>query len=122
MLLSNEQTRQLMNFIADSRQNDPRINLYFSCESHVGEYERKVRDSYFFCHAGINIGSVLIDGSISACPNIDRSFVQGNIYKDNFLEIWEKRFDIMRNRKWCKTCICKNCKEFKYCNGGAKQK
>ena len=119
MLLSNEQTRQLMSFIAESRQNDPRINLYFSCESYVGAYEKKVRDSYFFCHAGINIGSVLIDGSISACPNIDRSFVQGNIYNDNLLEIWENRFDIMRNRNWCKTGICKNCKDFKHCNGGA---
>jgi radical SAM protein with 4Fe4S-binding SPASM domain len=29
------------------------------------------------------------------------------------------RFDIMRNRDWCKTGICRNCKDFKYCNGGA---
>ena len=119
MLLTNEQTKQLMEFIAESRRNDPRINLYFSCESYVGKYERKVRDSYFFCHAGINIASVLIDGAISACPNIDRSFTQGNIYKDNLLEIWENRFEIMRNRSWCKTGICKNCKDFKDCNGGA---
>jgi len=119
LMLANEQTRQLMNFIAETRINDSRINLYFSCESYVGNYEKKVRDSLFFCRAGINIGSVLIDGSISACPNIDRSFVQGNIYKDSFLDIWENRFDIMRNRTWCKTGICKNCKDFKHCNGGA---
>jgi len=119
MLLSNGQMRQLMNFIADSRQNDPRINLYFSCESYTGDYEKKVRDSYFFCRAGVNIGSVLIDGAISACPNIDRSFVQGNIYSDNFLDIWENRFDVMRNRHWCQSGICKNCKDFKHCNGGA---
>ena len=119
MLLSNEQMRKLMDFIADTRKNDKRINLYFSCESYVGNYEKKVRDSYFFCRAGINIGSVLIDGSISACPNIDRSFVQGNIYKDNFLEVWENRFEIMRNRNWCKSGICKTCKDFNHCNGGA---
>ena len=119
MLLSSEQMRQLMDFIAESRQNDPRINLYFSCESYVGDYEKKVRDSYFFCRAGINIGSVLIDGSISACPNIDRSFVQGNIYSDNLLEVWENHFEVMRNRSWCKTGLCKNCKDFKHCNGGA---
>ena len=119
MLLSNEQTRQLMDFIAGSRQSDPRINLYFSCESYVGDYEKKVRDSYFFCRAGINIGSVLIDGSISACPNIDRNFVQGNIYRDNFLEIWESRFDVMRNRNWCRSGLCANCNDFKHCNGGA---
>jgi len=117
--LSDEQTRELMNFIVETRRNDRRINLYFSCESYVGDYERRVRDSYFFCRAGINIGSVLADGSISACPNIDRSFVQGNIYKDDFFEVWENRFDIMRNRNWCKTGICKNCQDFKHCNGGA---
>jgi len=108
-----------MNFIAETRQNDNRIDLYFSCESYVGNYEKKVRDSYFFCRAGVNICSVLIDGSISACPNIDRSFVQGNIYRDNLLEIWENRFDVMRNRNWCKTGICEKCKDFKHCNGGA---
>ena len=119
MQLSDSQARQLMNFIADSRQNDTRINLYFSCESYVGDYERKVRDSYFFCRAGVNIGSVLIDGSISACPNIDRSFVQGNIYRDHFLEVWENRFDVMRNRAWCKSGVCGTCKDFVQCNGGA---
>ncbi len=119
MLLTNEQTRQLMDFIADTRQNDPRINLYFSCESYVGHYETKVRDSYFFCRAGINIGSVLIDGAISACPNIDRCFVQGNIAQDDFLDIWESRFEVMRNRDWCRTGICRECKDFKHCNGGA---
>ncbi|MDR0545974.1 MAG: TIGR04133 family radical SAM/SPASM protein [Dysgonamonadaceae bacterium] len=118
MLLSNEQTRQLMDFIAGTRKNDKRINLYFSCESYTGKYEKQVRDSYFFCRAGVNIGSVLIDGSISACPNIDRRFVQGNIYKDNLLDVWENRFDVMRNRSWCKTGICKNCRDFKLCNGG----
>jgi len=119
LLLTNEQTKRLMEFIGESRSNDPRINLYFSCESYVGDYERKVRDSYFYCHAGINIGSVLIDGSISACPNIDRCFVQGNIYKDSFLNVWENRFKVMRNRDWCKTGVCKKCKDFKHCNGGA---
>ena len=119
MLLTREQTRQLMDFIAETRKNDKRINLYFSCESYVGKYERTVRDSFFFCRAGINIGSVLIDGSISACPNIDRSFVQGTIYKDDFLSVWKNRFEVMRNRSWCKTGLCKNCKDFKHCNGGA---
>jgi len=40
-----------------------------------------------FKPAGINIGSILIDGSISACPNIDKTFSQGNSYKDDFYNI-----------------------------------
>jgi len=116
--LSNFQLKQLMDFISLSR-TDKRIDIKFSCESYVGEYEKKVRDSYFFCRAGINIASILIDGSISACPNINRHFVQGNIYHDMFLDVWENRFDSMRNRNWTKTGICLNCKDFKNCNGGA---
>jgi radical SAM protein with 4Fe4S-binding SPASM domain len=62
---------------------------------------------------------VLIDGSISACPNINRSFAQGNIYQDDFLDVWNNRFEIMRNRSWSKVGKCANCKDFKRCNGGA---
>jgi radical SAM enzyme (rSAM/lipoprotein system) len=112
------QLKQLLDFISESR-NDKRIDIKFSCESYVGPYEKKVRDSYFFCRAGINIASVLIDGSISACPNINRHFIQGNIYSDDFYEIWNNRFDIMRNRKWTKVGICATCKDYKYCSGGA---
>ena len=116
--LTNQQLKILMDFIAQSRL-EKLIDIKFSCESYVGEYERKVRDSYFFCRAGINIASVLIDGSISACPNINRHFVQGNIYNDDFVDVWKNRFDVMRNRSWTKTGICSSCKKYKNCNGGA---
>jgi len=116
--LSPQQLKQLMDFIALAR-NDDRIKVNFSCEAYLGKYELKARDSYFFCRAGIQIASVLIDGSISACPNINRSFIQGNIYNDDFLDVWNNRFETMRNRKWTKTGICKKCDVYKNCNGGA---
>jgi len=118
MSLNPQQLNQLMDFIARAR-DDKRIKTNFSCESYLGNYELKSRNAYFFCRAGIQIASVLIDGSISACPNINRNFIQGNIYKDDFLDVWYNRFKVMRNRKWCKTGICKNCGAFKNCNGGA---
>jgi len=116
--LSRAQVEQMMQFMAETRRGN-RIHLTFSCEAYTGKYEEQVRDSYFFCRAGINIGSVLIDGSISACPNIDRSFVQGNIYQDNLLEVWDNRFRQMRDRAWMRTGICTKCKDFKQCLGGA---
>jgi len=118
LCLNPEQLRYLMDFIAHSRTSDD-IDVTFSCEAYVGEYEKKLRDAYFFCHAGINIASVLIDGSISACPNINRNFVQGNIYRDSFLDVWNNRFEIMRDRRWTKTGICKDCKDYPNCSGGA---
>jgi radical SAM enzyme (rSAM/lipoprotein system) len=116
LLLSDSEFRYLMDFISDSR-NDKTINVKFSCEGFVGKYETKVRDGYFFCRAGINIGSVLIDGSISACPNIDRSWAQGNIYKDHFYNVWQEKFEPFRKRRWAKTGKCADCSEFRDCQG-----
>jgi radical SAM enzyme (rSAM/lipoprotein system) len=116
--LTPQQLKRLMDFIVLARTDD-RIKVTFSCEAYLGGYERKVRDAYFFCRAGIQIASVLIDGSIAACPNINRSFIQGNIYRDNFLDVWDNRFEVMRNRRWTKTGICKDCDAYKNCNGGA---
>jgi radical SAM enzyme (rSAM/lipoprotein system) len=116
LFLTDNQFVELLDFIADSRKSKA-IEVKFSCESYVGQFELKVRDSYFFCRAGINIGSVLIDGSISACPNIDRSFSQGNIYGDNFYDVWRTKFEPFRNRRWTKTGQCATCREYDDCQG-----
>ncbi len=116
LMLTDNQFKALMEFISQSRKKDE-IDIKFSCEGYVGSYEWKVRDAGFFCRAGINIGSVLIDGSISACPNIDRTFAQGNIYNDNFYEVWQTKYQPFRNRSWTKTGKCANCKEYKNCQG-----
>lgn len=116
LLLQPAELEQLMDFIEQNRQLSP-MSIQFSCEAYVGKYENRVRDGLFFCRAGIHIGSVLIDGSVSACPNINRSFIRGNIYENDFMDIWLNKFQIMRNRKWTKNGICLDCKEYKYCGG-----
>ena len=116
--LNRQQVEEMFQFIADTR-DEGSIDLKFSCEAYTGDYEEEVRDSYFFCRAGINIASVLINGDISACPNINRSFAQGNIYRDNLLEVWEHKFDTMRNRDWMRCGPCAKCPDYKQCLGGA---
>ena len=116
LFLSDIQLKETMEFIAAKRKLKC-IDIKFSCEGYVGSYEGKVRDSYFFCRAGIHIASILIDGSISACPNIDRSFAQGNIYTDNFYETWQSGFQPFRDRSWTKTGQCENCSDYKNCQG-----
>ena len=116
MFLTDNQFIELMNFISESRTRKD-IDVKFSCEGFVGKYESKVRDSNFFCRAGINIGSILIDGSISACPNIDRTFAQGNIYKDNFFSVWQTKYELFRDRSWTKTGKCAECEDYKNCQG-----
>jgi radical SAM enzyme (rSAM/lipoprotein system) len=116
LLLTDFQFRELLGFISLKRKLKS-IDIKFGCEGYVGPYELKVRDSFFFCRAGINIGSILIDGSISACPNIDRTFSQGNIYKDNFYELWKSRFQLFRDRSWTKTGKCESCSDYSFCQG-----
>lgn len=95
------------------------MNVTFSCEGYLGRYEMQVRQNPFFCHAGINIASVLVDGTICACPNIDRKvFGQGNIYKDNLWEVWNKGFKQFRDRSWTRRGMCGECKVANRCHGG----
>jgi radical SAM enzyme (rSAM/lipoprotein system) len=116
LFLSDTEFKNLLDFIS-VRRRESEMDIKFSCEGYVGSYELKVREKLFFCRAGINIGSVLIDGSISACPNIDRSFSQGNIYNDSLDEIWENNYQVFRDRNWTKAGKCANCSEYNYCLG-----
>lgn len=118
MTLSRVNLKKLMDFIVEKRQKRD-LKIGFSCEAYVGAYEYKVRDTAFFCRAGINIASVLADGSVSACPNISHEFIQGNIYQDSLPEIWENRFKEFRTLSLKKNGKCKHCNNFVDCRGGA---
>lgn len=118
MRLEPDQLRYLMEFITHNREYRG-MKISFSCEGFVGPYEGVVREGFFFCRAGIHIASVLADGSVSACPNIDRSVIQGSIYENDLYEIWDKRFGIMRDRSWTRTGPCASCKMYKWCRGNA---
>ncbi|MDR1227110.1 MAG: TIGR04133 family radical SAM/SPASM protein [Prevotellaceae bacterium] len=110
------QLKQLFDFIKQTRREGC-IRVDYGCEGFLGAYEAEVRDSFFFCRAGVTVGSVLVDGSISACPNLRSNFVQGNIYKDSFMDVWNSRYQVFRNRSWAKTGECARCKHFKFCQG-----
>lgn len=116
LLLDNQEFKSVFEFIKECRKEGI-INVDYGCEGFLGNYESEVRDNFFFCRAGINVGSILADGSISACPNLRSNFTQGNIYKDNFVDVWENKYQIMRDRSWTKTGKCKTCKHYKYCQG-----
>ena len=114
--ISSTELLEILRFIDTSRR-EGNIHVSFGCEGYLGAFEDKVRDGYFFCRAGINIASVLNDGSISACPNNSHHVVQGSIYTDSFMDVWNNRYQIMRDRSWAKEGTCADCKEFKWCKG-----
>ncbi|MBQ9395243.1 MAG: TIGR04133 family radical SAM/SPASM protein [Proteobacteria bacterium] len=116
LLLNGRQTRQLLDFIAETRKEGD-INVSYTCDGFTGRYEGEIRDQFYHCEAGITIGSILIDGSISACNSIRYNHIQGNIYKDDFIDVWQNRFKKYRDRSWTKKGICADCEMYSFCLG-----
>lgn len=108
--------KSVFDFIKQTRL-EGKIKVSYGCEGFLGNYESEVRDNFFFCRAGINVASVLADGSISACPSLRDNFIQGNIYQDNLAAVWNMRFEKYRNRSWTKTGECATCDFYKLCEG-----
>ena len=117
LILTPVQHRQVLEYIREKRKQG--LHISYSCEGFIPKYEMEIRDHLFHCAAGVSVASILIDGSISACTSVRGKYYQGNIYHDDFWEVWENGFEPYRNRKWMKKLEpCKDCKLFRYCEGG----
>lgn len=117
LFLDEQEFETLMRFIDSERKQNRQVS--FSCESFLGDWEGKVRNYLYQCAAGISVASILVDGHISACTSVRGKYYQGNIYRDNFWDVWENRFEQYRNRDWMKTKKpCNDCSFFRYCEGG----
>ncbi len=114
--LSDEEFTQLMEFIARERKAG-KIRLSYACEGFLGGYEAEVRKQFYSCQAGVSVASIRVDGSISGCTSIRSNFHQGNIYQDDFWEVWQNRFQPFRDRTWAKKGACAECNLFRYCLG-----
>lgn len=115
--LTKEEYRNLLDYIKQNRQSEKRITLSYACEGFLGNYEGDVRNRFYTCNAGVNIASVLVDGSISACTSVRSNYHQGNIYNDDFWDVWCNRFEPYRNREWMRKGACADCDMFRYCEG-----
>ena len=116
MRLTNEEFRGVFEYLKKTRE-EGRIQVDYGCEGFLGNYEGEVRTRFFSCQAGITVGSVMADGSIAACASIRADYNQGNIYEDDFMEVWENRYHPYRHREWMKKDECAKCKYFRYCQG-----
>ncbi|MDH3892292.1 MAG: radical SAM protein [candidate division Zixibacteria bacterium] len=119
LFLNGDEFRSLMGKIERYRRLGD-LPVTYSESGYLGpRHELKARDHRFFCQAGISVAGVMVNGDILACPNIDRRFSQGNIFKDSFVDIWENRYQAFRNRKWMKTDKCVDCSEWSRCRGNS---
>jgi radical SAM enzyme (rSAM/lipoprotein system) len=120
ILLNKELLIKLFEFIKDKRKSNSEMYVSYSEEGYLGcDWEREVRDEFFYCGAGIHVGGLLSDGSYSACPSLSREWIQGHVDKSDFSMVWEEKYGNMRNRKWMKTDQCAGCKQWNKCSGSS---
>ena len=121
MLLKPEQFSFLLSYIRKKRFDpDCRMKVTFGCSHYLGvENERMVRDHYFLCGAGILTASVRSNGDICACLDIENrpELVQGNIKTDNFMDVWQNRFQAFRRDRTGDCAQCIECPERFVCGG-----
>ncbi len=116
MSLNGAQMRQLMDFIAQTRAQG-KIALSYACEGFLGDYEGYVRGYIYTCIAGLNVASVRANGDISGCLSIRSHYAQGNIYRDDFWDVWQNRFEAYRHREWMRKGQCADCDMWRHCEG-----
>ena len=114
---SDEQFRGLLDFIKECRETSSPLEVSYACEGYLGPYEGQVRDRFFHCRSGIDVASIRCDGSISGCTSVRSHMDQGNIYRDDFWDVWQNRFHVMRDRAWARKGQCRDCRVWRYCEG-----
>ena len=88
--LSDVDFYRLMEFIRDTNR-EGRIAASYGCEGFLGGFEGEVRPHPYTCYAGVEVASILCDGTISACPSIRFDYKQGNVREDDFWTVWQNR-------------------------------
>ena len=120
LLLEPDELRQMFDFIKKNRFRKP-MEVTYGCLHYLGlDYETEVRKWYFLCNAGVYTASVMFNGDIGACLDIERrpETIMGNIRTDDFAEVWKNRFEIFRT-DYKKQGKCAGCDHYRFCAGGA---
>ena len=98
ILLDKDEYIYLWNFIKEKREEGI-MNVEYGCSHYLDiPFEKEIRDTYFYCVTGLYVASILSNGDIFVCPNVERrkEFVQGNIKTDSFVDDWENKFKLFR--------------------------
>ena len=122
LLLDKEGYRRLYNYIATKKHNKDGIMISSGCGHWLGtEWQPLVRDEPFICNAGISIGSVLNNGDIFVCPDVEKrkELIQGNVRKDSFPDVWLNKYKEFRKLSRTENSKCKKCPDRKFCGGDA---
>ncbi len=120
LLLDAVDYRRMFDFIKEKREQG--FPVEYGCTHYLGlDYEREVRDWYYLCNAGVYTASIMANGDIGACLDIERrpETIMGNILTDDFTEVWKNKFEIFRKPLSEKSGKCSACESGEFCSGGS---
>ncbi|MBP7126043.1 radical SAM protein [Myxococcota bacterium] len=114
------EVRALLEWVLEARQ-DPRLPVpEHSEEGFLGwRFEGRVRPYLAQCRAGVEVAGILADGHIGACPELSPAFHQGDIRRERLKDVWERRYQVFRDRSWTRRGPCGTCDHWDWCRGGA---
>ena len=121
LLLTTDEFLSLLNYIQQKRF-DPHVQMEvtYGCSHYLTpELENMTRSWYFLCGSGTFVASILCNGDIYSCLDIERrpELIQGNIEVDDFVDVWENRFQAFREDRTQRCSICIDCEHRKFCRG-----
>jgi len=122
ILLESEDYEYIFDFIDRHKKDGKLEDLTYGCSNFLGlNLEQRVRGGSFLCTAGILSSAILSNGDLFVCPNVTRKpeLMQGNITKDNFVDVWENRYNFFRDENKMANPKCLACKDWKFCIGGS---
>ena len=120
ILMSPEDYQRMFDFIEEKQNNKYDMHImYGGCGHFIGKYEGKFRKHHAFCGAGTLIGCILSNGDIFVCPDVVHrpELIQGNIRKDDFIDVWENRYKPYRSIRRIGNSKCFKCEYWKLCTG-----
>ena len=120
LMLDADEVRHLLDFIVEKRADG--WPLEYGCCHFLGtDYEREVRDAYFICSAGIYTASIMSNGDIGTCLDVERrpETICGNVYRDDFVDVWLNGFGFLRQELCDLDAKCVGCAERDFCAGGS---
>lgn len=119
LALNTDEYRYMFDFIEKKRFLNPEFEVTYGCSHFLGtDRERESRKWYFLCNAGVYTASVMYNGDVGACLDIERrpETIQGNIREQRFSEIWNNKFEIFRT-DYRKCGPCAECRDYEFCVG-----
>ena len=122
LLLDADDYKRMFKFIIEKRRENPDMKFKYGCGHFLGnDLNIELLGNCYFCFTGYWVASILSNGDIFGCPDIERrpELIQGNIRERKFSDVWENEFKPYRKVTRTQNAKCKKCPDWKSCMGDA---